>query len=331
MLRILLSIVVLAFLIYFVDLRALADVLLNIRFDYLFLLFLIAVVMIWLSALKWRVFIRASGHEVGILRLMKLYTIGYFFNTFTPSYIGGDIARSYHLGRFLKSQKDAFSATFLERFTGLLAMSILGISFVILGAEVTAGVEYAIFFVAAGALFLTFIFFSRTGCDYFKSFSLCFVDKFAPSGVGCKVKPLIEKVLGAMDSARGDMRLFSKAMALSLAFHVGTVVNTWLAAKAIGWDDPNFMELFIVVPLVLLVGMVPLTPAGIGIQEGAFLFFLMRIGATEAQGLGVGVLLRAKVMVIALIGGLMWFFLRTKESKLVAAGAKNLEPASPVN
>ena len=73
------------------------------------------------------------------------------------------------------------------------------------------------------------------------------------------------------------------------------------------------MGLFIVVPLVLLVSMVPLTPAGIGIQEGAFLFFLQRIGATEAQGLGVGVVLRAKVMVIAMLGGLLWLYVRKSE------------------
>jgi uncharacterized protein (TIRG00374 family) len=279
----------------------------------LVLLFLIGILMVWLSALKWQVFVRAAGHDAGILHLMKLYTVGYFFNTFTPSYIGGDIARSYHLGRFLNNQKDAFAATFLERFTGLLAMSILGVLFVCLGAKVTAGVEYAIFIVAIGAVGLALIFFSRKFCQLFESMATALMVKFLPEKYSKKGTSIMTKVLSAMESARGNMPLFVKAMMLSLAFHVGTVLNTWAAARAVGWENPDPMGLFIVVPLVLLVGMVPLTPAGIGIQEGAFLFFLQRIGATEAQGLGVGVVLRAKVMVIAMLGGLLWLYVRKSE------------------
>ncbi len=314
MIKVLFTIVVFGFLAWLVDFGELANTLINIRLDYLVLLFLIGILMVWLSALKWQVFVRAAGHDAGILHLMKLYTIGYFFNTFTPSYIGGDIARSYHLGRFLNNQKDAFAATFLERFTGLLAMSVLGVLFVCLGAKVTAGVEYAIFIVAFGAVGLALIFFSRKFCQVFESIAIALMTKFLPEKFSKKAESIMTKVLAAMESARGNMPLFVKAMMLSLAFHVGTVLNTWAAARAIGWENPDPMGLFIVVPLVLLVSMVPLTPAGIGIQEGAFLFFLQRIGATEAQGLGVGVVLRAKVMVIAMLGGLLWLYVRKSEA-----------------
>lgn len=306
---------VFSFLFYFVDFSELLNTLLNIRLDYLLLLFAIAVVMIWLSALKWQVFIKESGHSVGILHLMKLYTVGYFFNTFTPSYIGGDIARSYHLGKYLGSQKDAFASTFLERFSGLLAMSILGVLFVTLGAKVTAGVEIAIFLVAFLASSLALIFFSKTVSKLFEKTSTFLINKFLPEKISSKLLSLQAKVLDAISSVRGNTSLLIKALLLSLAFHVGTVVNTWAAAKAVGWEDPSFMGLFVVVPLVLLVSMVPITPAGIGIQEGAFLFFLQRIGGTKAQGLGVGVLLRAKVMVIALLGGLIWLLIRKSDAR----------------
>ena len=113
-----------------------------------------------------------------------------------------------------------------------------------------------------------------------------------------------------MRAARGNKRLLFRALLLSLFFHCLTVVNTYLAARAVGWENPDIGGLFMVVPLVLLVSMAPITPSGLGIQEGAFLFLLRRIGATEAEGLGVGLILRAKVFLLALVGALIWVKLR---------------------
>jgi uncharacterized membrane protein YbhN (UPF0104 family) len=84
------------------------------------------------------------------------------------------------------------------------------------------------------------------------------------------------------------------------------VANTKLAADAVGWDAASISGLFVVVPLVLLVSIIPLTPNGIGLQEGAFLFFLERIGAARSEALAVGLIIRAKVTIIGLIGGILW-------------------------
>jgi len=336
LIRIILTALVFSLLFLIVDFNELVETFSSLRLSYVAGLFLISLVMIWLSALKWQVFINAAGHSVGILRLMRLYTVGYFFNTFTPSYIGGDIARSYQLGRFLGNQERAFVATFLERFTGLLAMSSLGVFFVLLGTSATAGVEIAVLLVGLGALTLAILFFSPRSASWFESFSLKLIGRFAPEKLGSKLSGFARKVFAAMESARGDHRVFIKAMLLSLVFHFFTVVNTYVAAKAVGWDSPDFLGLFIVVPLVLLVGMVPLTPSGLGIQEGAFLFFLQRLGASEAQGLSVGLVLRAKVMVVALLGGLLWLAVRKDDSKNHSAGDEDgkidetVRPVAPV-
>lgn len=298
MLRLLVSIIILVSLFVFVGIDELLATFLKLRWDYVLLLLFISVVMIWLSCLKWQVFILASGNHVGVGRLMWLYTIGYFFNTFSPSYIGGDIARSYHLGQLLGSQSRAFVTTFLERFTGLVAMSLLGVLFVCIGAPATAGVEWSIVFVAFMSVSLALVCFSEACARP----AFGFAEKLCPE----RFRSLLIKVREAMTFARGNVPLFIRAMGLSFLFHISTVVNTYLAAKAVGWEDPSFSGLFVVVPLVLLVGMLPLTPSGLGIQEGAFLFFLERIGGERSHALGVGLVLRAKVVLIALLGALLF-------------------------
>lgn len=310
MYRVVLSLLILGLLFYAVGIVDLLQVFARLDLLYVFLLLALSVVMIWASCLKWRLFIRAGGNDAPMLHLMKLYTVGYFFNTFTPSYVGGDAARSYHLGRYVSSQRDAFVATFLERFTGLLAMALLGMLFVAAGADVTAGLQGAILVVGLGAVLIA----GACFVESLGSLSLR-ITKFALSFLGerplrSKLDRLATRIDEGMQVVRKDPGLFLHSMFLSLLFHGLTVLNTYVAARSIGWENPSLSGLFIVVPLVLLVSMAPITPSGLGIQEGAFLFLLQRIGATRAEGLGVGLVLRAKVMVIALVGASLWLRLR---------------------
>lgn len=306
-----------------VDTKELISTLVQVDLFYLLILFLLSFVLIWLSCLKWQLFVCSGGHAVSVFKLMKFYTIGYFFNTFTPSYIGGDIARSFHLGQFLENQQAAFVSTFLERFTGLLAMSFLGLFFVLTGSGATEGVEISVILVAVATSILALVCFSQRVGNFVFSLCLQILKKLKNAKLSIFFEKQVERVDLAMAKVRKDPMLFIKAMFLSLLFHVATVVNTYIAAKAVGWDDPSFSGLFVVVPLVLLVSMVPLTPSGIGIQEGAFLFFLQRIGSTRAQALSIGIVLRAKVLVVAMVGWALFQFATGKKKNLNLAEAQN--------
>lgn len=311
--RFLLVLVIFGALFWAVGLENVIETLKNIDIFYIGILILLSVVMIWASCLKWQLFIRAGGDDAGIFRLMRLYTIGYFFNIFIPAYIGGDVARSYQLGKYIKNQKNAFAYTFLERFTGLLAMALLGVTFATVGTNVTQGLELAIYSVGACAIYLGLICFIASFSQYNARILFSLLKTFGLKKISSKIESFYEKAEKAMEFGRSNLPLFLKAMGLSIFFHFLTIVNTYVAALAVGWLDPNFGALFVVVPLVLLVSLAPITPSGLGVQEGAFTVLLQRIGGTEAQGLGVGLVLRAKVMVVAMVGGLLLLWARKQE------------------
>lgn len=300
------SLLILFALVYWVGARDLLSVLASVQPVYIVYLLGISAVLIWLSCVKWQLFIRAWGHDAHILFLMRLYVIGNFYNTFAPSSLAGDIARSLHLGHKLENKTDAFIVTFLERLTGFLAMVLLATVFVFIGAESTKGVEYVIFAVATLTLIGTLICFSRPGFRLFSSLTLKTLALLRLRKLSDKIDKLLRQIEQAMEMAHSNRLLFVKAMFWSLMFHLGTVVNTYTAAKAIGWDNPSFTGLCVTVPLVLLVSIAPLTPSGIGIQEGAFVYLLRKIGATSSQALGVGLVLRVKNLFTAFIGYLLW-------------------------
>src|SRR5690606_31991676 len=114
---------------------------------------------------------------------------------------------------------------------------------------------------------------------------------------------LLQRLHWAFAGARRNKRLILPALGWSFIFHVCAVLNTYVAAKAIGWEDPSFSGMFVATPLALLVGVIPLTPSGLGLQEGAFVFFLERIGGERSQGVLVAFVLRIKAVLVGLLGG----------------------------
>lgn len=271
---------------------------------YFLLLLLISLPLIWASCLKWQLFLAAQGYTVGLNFLMKQYTISYFFNTFAPSFIGGDISRSLSVGKRVGSKRDAFLSTFLERFTGLLAMAVMSLIFLSFADAVPLMVVFFVIAVVAITGVAAFCLFSKRIAALVYP---AFIKLTAAVGLR-RLHSFSDKMFEGLEYARGNKKLFWQAMAYSLLFHVLTVLNTYIAALTIGWDAVPLWGLFVVVPLVLLVGMIPITPGGLGLQEGAFAYFLGQIGATISQGLGVGLILRVKVLVLAIFGALLWAF-----------------------
>jgi uncharacterized protein (TIRG00374 family) len=256
---------------------------------------LISFIMIGVSAFKWQLFITFLGAHVRFLRLFALYLTGYFINILFPSYIGGDALRSYYVGKAV-GQRQALSATLLERYTGLLAMAILGMLAACYEDKLLGiGTRALVVSLGIAVLGLTVTaYYVRLDPERFKN-------KFVKK-IFIKVSQLHELMLQTSNQSG----LWLKAMCISFFYHILTVANTYVAGVAVGWSNPPIAELFVVLPIILILGALPITPSGLGIQEGAFFHFLQMLGATSPQALGVAVLLRAKTYVLALVGWVVW-------------------------
>ncbi|HQH27175.1 MAG TPA: lysylphosphatidylglycerol synthase transmembrane domain-containing protein [Oligoflexia bacterium] len=330
-LRLFLALFLISLLFWIVDFRTLLQALANIRIIYIVYLVALSFLLIWISCFKWQLFVKASGHQTGILSLMKYYTMSYFFNLFLPSSLGGDVARSVQLGHRLSSYESAFAATFIERITGFLAMILMGVAFVAAGSQATHGVEAAVLLVAFIALLGSCVCFSRRLADLFANRLRQFANTMMAPPRAEKLVHFMDKLSASIDFARNDLPLFAKAMVLSFVFHLCAVLNTYVCAHAVGWYEADFGGLCVVVPLILLVSVAPVTPSSVGLQEGAFLFFLQRIGASYAEGLSIGLLITAKSVIIACVGGLLYLFCREEKKRRPADAAQELpHPIDPL-
>jgi hypothetical protein len=96
--------------------------------------------------------------------------------------------------------------------------------------------------------------------------------------------------------------------ALSLLVHVVFATALYLAAAAIFPEHPTLMDHFIIVPLSLVAGALPLAPAGLGTFEAA-MKILYRVVPAHGGGDGflVALVFRLITIVIAMVGvGYYW-------------------------
>jgi uncharacterized protein (TIRG00374 family) len=296
LLKIFLALLICGALFWLVDFSELAAALSLLTWQSFTYLMLISVLLVYISALKWGMFISALGQPVHAVKLSGYYLVGYFVNLLMPSYLGGDLVRSYLVGKKI-GQHEAIAATVLERLTGLGAMLGLALACMWSVEGLSVEIKGAVCLMAFGFCTIIFACLSPVPIRFLERFSL--------------TSPLVghlKKIQGSFILVRGNPQLLFQTILLSLLFHTFTVVNTVATGIAIGWIDPPFFDLFVLLPLILVTAAIPLTPQGIGVQEGAFYFFLQLAGASPAQALSVALVLRAKTYVLALIGALILLF-----------------------
>lgn len=289
------GILILLLLLRGVDYQTLTSAVSLISFTDILILLALSYLLIAVSVLKWSAFLKQRGILEGFHKLCGLYLIGYFVNLLMPSYIGGDVVRALKVGDKNTDKEAAFSATLLERYTGLAAMLVLASVCVTCAPFVTVQIR-----LITAAIVTLFITGSVAG---FLGLGSKITDAVTPLA---RFTPIVKRIEKGMRLGVSNPTLLVKAALLSLLFHCLTIVNTVAVAKAVGWSSPPLLDLFVVVPLILLVGAIPLSPQGLGIQEGAFFYFLHSVGATEGQALAIGLVLRAKSYLLAAVGGIIW-------------------------
>lgn len=305
-------------LIWMVDWRETVATLMRLTLGWIAVLLAIAFVLILISCVKWRMFLAVRGADTALAKLINLYLIGYFFNNFAPSNVGGDVARGYMLGAHIGSQSNSFGTVFLERFTGFVALIGMAVIASAIRPAMLANhvllVLLAAMALGLGLLLLLIV--SRTAQGWAEQG----LRRLPDSRLCGKLKRFVAVVF----YFRGHRAILAKALLLSVLFHLFTIVNVYAACLALALNA-NFLALAVVVPVVLMVSAVPISMNALGIMEGAFVYFLRLAGLDPAQALSVALVLRAKNILLALAGGLLflrWDYRAKKRARAEAAGAR---------
>ena len=105
-----------------------------------------------------------------------------------------------------------------------------------------------------------------------------------------------------------------KAIGISMALNAVCVLQVMTLAKGLGLSIPP-VALFVIVPIIICISALPITPSGLGVRENLFVLMLtapeINISATSA--LSLSLLTYAVSLFWSLVGGAVYLGLKEKQ------------------
>lgn len=251
-----------------------------------------------LSAERWRILLGKSAPAW--LYLWKLYAIGAFFSLFLPTAVGGDAVRAAAAMRSLPRGGSILASVLMDRALGVAALVVYAVVGTTLMPQAAAVVREAWQW--------------KTGAFQIGMVVLLAAAAVAVAWIVVKRRPrlsgMLEDAFLLLRSLIADPRaLFS---AVVLAFLVqGAYIAAWVVvAWGLGLDIPLMFFLF-AVPVVSLASMLPVTLAGIGVREGAWVLLLGSLGLPAVNAVAYGLFYFMCVIIVGVIGGALFMVFGT--------------------
>lgn len=255
-----------------------------------------------LSAYKWQILLNSQGIRIPLCRLVSNYWIGFFANNFFVSSIGGDIARV----ALLRSQGGAdrvAASVLMERLTGLVILLFWSVFALLLLSDRLSFPVFGVLAAAAVAgILLVGLLFSTA------EWSVAWLERWSvriPEGRLFKGAEFFLKLSKATAMYRHQYPVVLQALCLSLLFYITPWLLQYLLVRGSGLEVSS-LDIFTFVPLINLLGTLPLTPNAIGITESAFVFFYGLSGVSAGEAMALALCVRFLGVSVSVIGGALW-------------------------
>ncbi|MEJ2182445.1 MAG: lysylphosphatidylglycerol synthase transmembrane domain-containing protein [Nitrospirota bacterium] len=207
--------------------------------------------MIFLGSVRWRYLLPG---RFSLRKLLPLYLLGSFFNTFMPGLVGGDVVKIYYLYKETGQGKQALASVFMDRYMGFFALMLLGMAAWPFGLRYFAGtwIEWLLPLIVllflAGSLLVLWL---RLG----KRFGV------------------LNEIYEYFHTYRKQRGVMAKALGLSALIQTLSIFMVFVLARGLGQHIAPLV-LFIFVPIISTLASLPLSISGIGIREAATVFLL---------------------------------------------------------
>jgi uncharacterized membrane protein YbhN (UPF0104 family) len=248
-----------------------------------------------LAAARWRQVLHAmdlASPRFG--RLISHYFAGQFVSNVLPTTIGGDVLRATRLAGDTGDGPDAFASLVIERLTGWLVLPLLtflGLALSPAARSLGHATTIAVLLctgTVAGLLVILFV------ADHPR-----LGGRFA-------AREGWRRFLGSVHLGVSRIRHRPRAafgvVAVGLAYQLVLVLAATAAARALDIDQASVGVMLALFPAVLISQVLPIGISGLGVREGALVFFLTPLGVPADQAVALGLTVFFLNLVVSLLG-----------------------------
>ncbi len=261
------------------------------------LAFLVCLSTVLIMAKRLQLIFAAEDVPVKIVDMSNLTFVGFFFNNFLPTSVGGDIVKAMCAARITRAPVKSVTSVLMDRIFGLFTFIIIpSVSFLFFLKKVNnPWVPVVIYsFLAAATLFFILLF-NRNAARRFR-----FIERLLNYfHLGEKAR----KIYDGMHGFKKHKGVIVQVLLLSIVGQSVSILAVYLIALALG-AHANLIYFFLLVPIVNLMSMVP-SLNGLGIRESAYTYFLAPFLGKE-NAFAISILWLAILFLFSLIGGIIY-------------------------
>ena len=258
---------------------------------------------IFLGALRWQIMLKHQGLNLPIIRVMEISLVAQFFNSFLLGASGGDVMKAVYVSRETHQKKvEAVGTVMLDRVVGLLSM----IAFAVLV------VPFQLKLIGDSPLMSLTV--ALTSSILLLGLSTFFIPKLMPQSTERLIRlatshkssaiQQLGRILAVLNGATHSPLLLVKTSIISFLTNLLCVAQFWILSEALNMRL-RFTDLALIVPLVVVISAIPITPSGLGVREQLFvnLLSISAIGALQSKSLSLSLVAFGTTLVWSVIGG----------------------------
>ncbi len=290
----------LGFLLYRMDLSRFWRVLSTAAWPLVLLAGLVYFLTVAPSIIRWRAILEQFDIRTPLGKLSQICMIGYFFNMFLPSAIGGDFFRAYYLAkREDRGMSTTLTSTLVDRVSGLSALLVIGcVSVLVYPIRVRGQSLAPLLLLLMGIFAVGIVTLFHPGSHRLMSRLL---HRFGLS----RLEERFELVYRGLTQLRGSLSTIVIMVVASLAVQLAVIVSMWLAALSIGIAAP-FHLFLIFIPLVNLSVALPVTINGMGLREAVYYLLFSQVGVPVETAVTLSILNMVVMSMTAILGGVVY-------------------------
>jgi uncharacterized protein (TIRG00374 family) len=254
---------------------------------------------VFVRAARWRLLLpQPNEPAIRLRRLVQLYFASFFFNSFLPTGIGGDIIRITEVSRTV-GLSTAASSVIADRAIGLVASGLLALmALPWVGGNLSWLLALTTGIVAIG-LPIGFWLLTRyrlTGTS---------LANHLPAIVSPIVNQMLEITKALMAYPR---RVLVRALVVSLAFALTNVLTyVWIGAALN--IDLSLAYYILVSPVITLILLIPVSVNGLGTRDVTYQALFVPVGVAPQAALAMSLTYHAFNLITAIIGGVVYAFM----------------------
>lgn len=257
----------------------------------------ITAVNLVLGAVRWRVLLAAYGapRPPRLARLVHAYFVGFFYNTYLPGGVGGDVVRGVVTrAAFAVEGATAASAT-TASMAVVLVERVLGLSGLLL--------------VVSGTYLLRPLPGTEGVLPFSAALLLAALAGVTLLAMGRRLAPRLPSRLRTIAAALPSIERplpFGAALAMSLVTQALIALTGWVLMASITAGRVTLGDALVLVPLAMAAAYFPFSVGGSGVREAAFVELGTRaLGMSEGDALAASLLLWVTQLAIGGAGGVL--------------------------